>query len=343
MSDTTEIKALTINVPTTFRTSAACDRVKIHNNSSFYLQVYFFADPPSGANVPGWHATIDPGDKPLIGIVGAQSNPFADRTYVQSTPYLGTIIILPFLPAGLQLQSGGVVSGGSFCHITAYYPGEFAESTAGDEAYVQAVKQARYQAITGGVERYTASVDQATATGNFALVNGAAFWTMTPARCPAIFDWFGTHGFVFLMVHFYGLFASYSPSNAVAVGVNFHVEAVLRDPTDAFDKGVETLGIYKGGSNAGANPNQTVYIHDQPSHPVIVPIFIGALASGDIFRVRYIRDGLAGAGTFAMAMNADVLVDEVNQSTYFDRPYTSVAYLTPGEATYTPTGNPQTW
>lgn len=352
MSEASAIKALTLNIKTVFQTTAAIDRVKINNNSSFYLRVYFGADAPTNATDPGWHDTIDPGDKPLLGVVGASASAFTDRTnYIQSTPYLGTITIMPFLPAGGPLASGGIVSGGAFCHLTGYYPGEYADTGTGDEAYVQAAKQGRYMAPTGAVERYITSVANTDASANFATASGAAFFTLTPARCPGLFAWAekvnGTaQDIININVHYYGIVADWGNTAAGAASCVWRIEAVIRNAADTVDKVFETLGLYRFGSAAAVVAGE--HLHDQPPHPALITLSLfgpglggPGLVSGDIFKVRYVR--LASAGTWETRMNTDVLVDELNQSGYMDRPYLPVVYASPSDAPYDANGNPQTW
>lgn len=170
MSDTTDVKQLTLNTKTVFNTSAAIERVKIHNNSSFFLRVYYGADAPTDpASGAGWHETIDPGGTPLCEVVGNSAQTFANRSYIQSTPYLGVITVMPFLPVGALQASGGVVSGLALCYLTAYYPGEWAQEGGEIEAYVQAAKQARYQDVDGGVNTsYSdALIDESTAAATY--------------------------------------------------------------------------------------------------------------------------------------------------------------------------------
>ena len=352
MSDTTDVKALTQNVKTVFKTSAACDRVKIHNNSSMYLRVYFGADAPNDPTVgAGWHTTIDPGDKPVMGIVGAQSNPFSDRSYIQSTTYQGTITVMPFLPANNTQAGGGVVTGGAFCHMTAYYAGELAEDGSADEAYVQAVKQARYADVTGAVERYIVSIGNTDATANLQTASGGGPIRITPASCPGLFAWAarvkGTPADnTAINVYYYGTHADWSNTAAGAASCVWRVEAVIRDPTDAFDIQVETLGLYRFGSAAAIVGGE--HLEDKLPHPAIVTLVVAGPGLGGIgivnnliFRIRYIR--IATAGTWEMRFNTDVLFDGVNQNPCMDKPYWPVFFTGPTDFTYDPQGNPQTW
>lgn len=353
MSDASIIQSLTIDTIAAFATPTGVDRVKVHNDSGFYLRVYFGLGAPSSANATGWHATVSPGASPVLPVVGAAYGPVGldYNNARQAGTYQGQVIILPFLPAGGQLSSGGVVSGGAFCYLTSFYPGEYAEPGGQVDAFVQAAKQGRYQEVTGAVERYITSVAQTDASANMPTASGASYFTLTPARCPGLFAWAakvkGTAGDVTnINVHYYGMHADWGNTAAGAASAVWRIEGVIRDAADTLDKAVETLGVYRAGSAAA--PVASEHISDQPSHPAMVSLSVfgpGAggpgLASGDIFRVRYIR--IATAGTWETRINVDVLIDELNQSGHMDRPYVPVVYASPTEAPYDANGNPQTW
>jgi len=159
MSQTSQLYTLAPNVPNRITVTGQANRVRVVNDSSLYCRIYFGADAPRLATDPGWHDTISPGDKPLLWITGGTGQSWWAQTgNAASTPFTGVIVILPFFPVGTTVPSGGVVTGASILYVTAFSPDENADRGGQTEAFVQAAKQGRVQAIEGGVFRSIATL-----------------------------------------------------------------------------------------------------------------------------------------------------------------------------------------
>lgn len=314
MSDTSDVKLLTLNTKTVFNTSAAIERVKIHNNSSFFLRVYYGADAPTDpSSGAGWHETIDPGGTPLCEVVGSSAQTFSNRSFVQSTPYLGVITIMPFLPTGAPLGGNGIIGGASLCFLTAYYPGEWAEEGGQIEAFVQAAKQGRYQSILGGVPSgigvpvYT---DETTA--NNTVLTGP-MTGLTPAAQPNLFAANAAGASVVNMYVWYYHCLMRARTPAVA-RVNASVQAVITSNAFVVKVSSGVIPLTLEAVNFGADR----ILHIAP-FPLLIPLVLGQgiLASGDLVGFRYRFDTNAGhtpIGSFELAHTFSFVVDAVNQT-----------------------------
>jgi hypothetical protein len=338
VSDASEVKAIALNTLVRFNTSAAIDRVQIRNNSSMYLRVYFGADPPASATDPGWHETIDPGGKPLLGVVGASASSFADRSYDASTPYLGVISILPFLPAGQFLTSGGVLIGGSFCHLTGYYPGEFAEGESGDEVYVQAVKQGRYQAVLGGYvssvgSTTQASVDKTKVGQAVAILSSAVYGALLAANATAA---------SVVNIYIGGYFAYLRPTGAGQDACVWFMDVALMDAAEVIERASTEFWRGSAGSdNTAATFRVGTVNNPMPPGGICIPLVIpkNAMAPNDHVLIRYRTS--ATAGIFQLDHNAYAVVDSQNMSQLMAMPGLHPQDGSPHP--FNPQFNPQTW
>lgn len=336
MSDTSDVKTLTLNTKTLFNTSAAIERVKIHNNSSFFLRVYFGSDAPISATDQGWHDTIDPGGTPLIEVVGNSAQTFTNRSYIQSTPYQGVITILPFLPVGALTASGGVIGGAALCYLTAYYPGEWASEGGEIEAFVQAAKQARYQmAGPGGVVTApTITYDQTTAFGTLTLVdtiggpNGALFKANQAGASVInmyLFGWGGT-------------FRNNGPNVA---GATLQPAFATTDGTGAVVRTTTAISIPHLARSVNFCTDNWAYLFP---NPVIMQMSFlqGVLASGDTIRYRYENLNTDAQGVFSGTIWVLYAIDKVNQTPLLAIPLAPQAALLTNQP-WNATFNPQTY
>lgn len=342
MSDASDVKLLTVNAKTQFNTSAAIDRVKIHNDSSMYLRVYFGADAPQQATDPGWHDTIGPGSSPLVAVVGASASVFSDRTnYVQSTPYLGVITVMPFLPVGAPTPTG-IISGAAFCFIVSYYPNEVAEAGGQVEAFVQAAKQGRYQAVigaalnTGGIGFLT----DETTTDNTVMTTMAN--SITTSNAPALFaaNAAGSSPVNSYLMYYSATMRSRSP----AVSSCYFV-LNLGVTTNTFTVRTSNSLLVVFLTCAGGGTDRFVWT---PTYPVVARTFIGqnVLTSGDfvapIYRNFTGTGGLpspAVNGQFEIYHHCHFMIDVQNQSPDLAFNTSAISNQFPWNATY----NPQTY
>lgn len=333
MSDTSDIKILTINTKTVFKTSAAIERVKIHNNSSFFLRVYFGADAPNDP-IPGggWHDTIDPGGTPLMWIVGASSQAFENRSYVQSTPYQGVITIMPFLPVGLPSPIG-VITGASLAYITGYYPGEWAQEGGEIEAYVQAAKQARYQVIEGGVSRAIATLTNQHANNIFL---GPQIQLLS-STMPNLFDR-NAQGVSAVNVYVYSCLLNIMNLGSLVGEFDGFLALDVRDSTAAIVRASSEFFRYQFVvmPNSWPAPQQQVII---PMFQGPTPLWVqlsmgqGVLQNGDIITMSH--HITSSVGTWQNHINASLAVDTVNQTPLLTFPF-------PANPAYA-INNPQTY
>lgn len=308
MSDTSDVKLLTLNQKTVFNTSAAIERVKIHNNSSFFLRVYFGADAPVSATDQGWHDTIDPGGTPLMAIVGASSQVFTNRTYIQSTPYQGVITIMPFLPVGAQLVAGGIISGAALCYLTGYYPDEWAEQGGEIEAFVQAAKQARNQAVIGGVTSVCRLTMDETITEAHNILRNIGGSPLAPNLYTA-----NAAGGSFCNVYVYGMTAYMETRSPAHSGVEFDIALVVADSVFGVQRGITSLGqrFMLESINFGTDKIELAF----PS-PLVISIGItqNQLAQTDALWVEY--NPLIGTlhGSYLLRLSFWAVLDTINQS-----------------------------
>lgn len=342
MSDTTDVKLLTPNTKTVFNTSAAIERVKIHNNSSYFLRVYYGADAPtdpvSGA---GWHETIDPGGTPLCEVVGNSAQTFANRSYIQSTPYQGVITVMPFLPVGATLAAGGIVGGAALAYLTAYYPGEWAQEGGEIEAYVQAAKQGRYQSVPGATNSFVGApfyTDETTPTNT---VMAGPMFQIDPVGAPNLFaaNAAGQSQIVMYLWAYQCVMRARTPAVA---RVNAWVQSVITSNAFAVKGGSGLIPLTLSAVNFGTD--RFLFV---PAYPMQMRVILaqGALASGDLMGFRYQLDTNAGhtpIGSFELAHSFSFYFDIVNQSPDYALGIPNnfiVASAFPWNATY----NPQTY
>lgn len=337
MSDTTDVKTLTINTPTVFNTSAAIDRVKIHNDSSMYLRVYFGADAPTDpTSGGGWHDTIGPGASPVVFIVGASSSAFANRSYKQSTPFLGVITVMPFLPTGAAVPSG-IIIGASFCYLTAYYEGEPAESGGQVEAFVQAAKQGRYQEVIGGANGWQSAqpaiTNQSTADNTNLGSLGAATLFLTPANAPALFA-ANAAGQSIVNMYIYGYQATLIARTPAVAVADIFVAGVLSDAGFVARAVGAVIPMYL----TARNFERDRFVFDV-QFPLISRLIIpqGQLTSGDLLGFVYHVNSVRGA--FDIAHNYRFEVDVINQSQDRNLSASNVQTNVP----FNPVYNPQTY
>jgi len=340
VSDTSDVKLLTLNTKTVFNTSAAIERVKIHNNSSFFLRVYYGADAPtdpvSGA---GWHETIDPGGTPLCEVVGNSAQTFSNRSYVQSTPYQGVITIMPFLPVGATIATGGVLSGASLCYLTAYYPGEWASEGGEIEAFVQAAKQGRYQGVVPGaiasfgLGGFQAQTDQ-TATNEVQLFQIA---TLTPTIANNHFL-ANAAGQSLLNVYLFLYHAELENLSPGKSGIAYTLRFRLMDSTVTITRALIDIAP---AFNLKSVNFESATRDLQPPLPLVATLIVpqGALQTGDRVVVSQQRQGGAGIGQYTLIHSIIAAVDYINQSILTEIMPPIGVGLTPAWQTY----NPQTY
>lgn len=334
MSDTSDVKVLTVNQKTVFNTSAAIERVKIHNNSSFFLRVYFGADAPASATDSGWHDTIDPGGTPLMAIVGASSQVFTNRTFVQSTPYQGVITILPFLPVGALMSAGGSITGGALCYLTGYYPGEWAQEGGEIEAFVQAAKQQRSQVVWGGIFNSIGTVTQLTPDGRF----GQAVAVLDPTIFPNLFA-DNANGVTIINAYIFGYFASF---RALAAGtvIDYFIDIA---ETNAAENVIRFFQEAIRVNFAAVNGDGKSFSF-APAAPINIPISIpqGQLGANDHIFARFrVGGGGFAAGQYSITNNFTWFIDGVNQTTLMFMP--GVNPNSPIFPAYNGNTNPQTF
>lgn len=337
MSEASIVQSLVLGQMTAFSTPTGIDRVKVHNDSSFYLRVYFGLGAPSGANSGGWHATVSPGARPVLQVVGAASGSIGlDFTNSQTTgSYQGQVVVLPFSPAGAILTSGGVLTGGSLCYLTSFYPGEYAEPGGQVDAFVQGAKQGRYQGTQGGVVPYIGAVDQGSPDGT--MIGVASLLTST--RTPYLFA-ANKAGASLIHCYMYGHFCSWSPVAGAVSALNFHLDVALMDSTLTVVRASAEIARYKAGV-IGANITPACeYINDQPCRPRRSQLSIaqGVLQENDNVVVRFRNDGQVG--NWASTHNIDMLIDMVNQTPLYEMPHLPSPVQT---APYNAVTNPQTY
>lgn len=317
MSDTTDVKVLTLNQKTVFNTSAAIERIKLHNNSSFFLRVYYGADAPTDpASGAGWHDTIDPGGTPLLEVVGNSAQTFQNRSYIQSTPYLGVITVMPFLPVGALAAAGGVITGLALCYLTAYYAGEWAQEGGEIEAYVQAAKQGRYQSVDGAVPPTSGilSIDETYAPAN--AQQGARIATFNPTVAPNLYAANASVvvGSVPIQCYLYALYITLRARTPAVARASFAPFLRVFDTTGATGHGAGTnlLNAPYTLTLQAADFGVDRYIL-APSKPLLVSVGVtnNTLASGDVLWLGSSSAWIL-VGAFELDVVAIIGVDLVN-------------------------------
>lgn len=350
MSDTTDVKVLTLNQKTVFNTSAAIERVKIHNNSSFFLRIYYGADAPTDPNSgAGWHETIDPGGTPLCEVVGNSAQAFSNRSYIQSTPYLGVITVMPFLPVGALAGAGGVVTGMALTYLTAYYPGEWAQEGGEIEAYVQAAKQARVQVADGGVflpvgQTVAARFDETYAPANAAQM--AQIMTLSANVMPNVYaaNAAAALGATPVLTYIYGFHVTLRARTPGVARVSFIPQLQIFDSTGVTPRASATAFFTTNAITLQASEYGVDRLVITPAKPLIVPAsaIFQSLALNDILWF-----GTFGPASLSGAFECEVRlimgVDSINVV-----PLTSIQgfnqYLTSSNPVLAPsTFNPETY
>lgn len=318
MSDASIVQTLTLNQTTSFQTPPGVNRVKIHNDSSYYLRVYFGLGPPGSANSGGWHDTIGPGASPVLPIVGAaqSSQQGLDLTNSNtSATYAGQVVVLPFLPVGAPLPSGGVISGAALCYLTSYYPNELTDSGGQVEAFVQAAKQGRYQLAGPGsvVATPTIAYDQTTALGTLTLLDNiggpsGALFKANQAGVSVInlylFAWGGT-------------FRNLGP-NVASLGQEpgFAITATGGSPT----RQATFITVQRLSQTVNFGADNWAYHF---LNPVLIQFSFlqGVLASTDELHYRFSPySPPTGQGVFDGTLWATYLLDKINQTPLFALP-----------------------
>lgn len=343
MSEASIIQQLTLNQPLTFSTTTGIDRVKIHNDSSYYLRVYFGLGAPASANAGGWHDTISPGASPVIAVVGAaRAVTGLDLTNSQNRgSYQGQVIVLPFLPVGAPSPTG-VLTGAALCYLTGFYPDEYAETAGQVEAFIQAAKQGRYEFVPGasnsfvGVPFYT---DETTADST--VMNGPMF-QITSGGAPNLFaaNAAGQSQIVMYLWAYECVMRCRTPAVA---RVNAWVQSVVTDSTLTTVKGSSGLiPLTLSAVNFGTDRFLLT-----PAYPMQMRAIIAqnALVSGDLMGFRYRTDTNAGhipIGSFELAHTFSFYFDVINESVNYAIGIPNslaAANAFPWNATY----NPQTY
>lgn len=335
MSEASVIQTLVLNTPVQFRTSGAIDRVELHNDSAYYLRVYFGADAPTDPNGGGWHETVGPGDHPLLWIVGASASAFSDRTnYIQSTPYAGVITVFPFLPVGALIAGGGgVVTGASLCFLTGYFPQEYAAGGNQTEAYVQAAKQGRYQVVLGASNRIIGNIDQG--TPNHTPVGNSI--QLLSTTMPNLFDR-NAKGVSSVNVYVFGFTITIIENNGTVPAIIdgfFNLEirdstlAITRVSSEAYRFLARVTPRMFGGES------QRDIRADVGAAPFLVQLGLAQNQLVSTDRVIVCYHIQSTVGTWRGEVNAYIAIDSVNQTPNFAYPFPA----NPGWAT----NNPQTY
>jgi hypothetical protein len=342
MSQTTPIQAMTLNTATRFRVSVQSDRVRVANDSSNYLLVYFGAQPPSLTSPlsSGWHETVGPGDHPLIYVPGAPGQDWwINHDYGISGPFEGSVWIMPFSPAGVTLPGGGVLTGASFCYVTSYAPNEPASGGNQTEAFVQGAKQGRYQGVEGGCLGVIGTTSNGTADKTRIGVPPAI---LTPANAPNLFAANAAVAFSVINIYIYHYFAYVSPGAGLS-GKTWSLEVAVTNAAETVDRDSLEFGRYafNADSTVAANINQSSVVEESMPHPLAVALQIpqNTLVSGDLVVIR-IRN-TATVGTYNLFHNVGALVDLVNMNPLTAVP--TVLYPIGFVPSYNATYNPQTY
>lgn len=321
MSEASIIQQLTLNQTTTFTTPTGIDRVKIHNDSSYYLRVYFGLGAPGTANAGGWHDTISPGASPVIAVVGAaKARQGLDLTNSLNTgTYQGQIVVLPFLPVGVPTPNG-VLTGASLCYVTGYYPEEYAETAGQVEAFIQAAKQARYQSVLGASARQVATIDQGTANG----AHIGAGIRLQAATMPNLFTSNAGHASSSVNAYVYGVsvFPMASP-NGLAGAFDGFLSLDIQDAT--FSVVRVTAEIFRYAFVVQQFPFSGPAYPSVINMPGVAPYFVqlglgqNQLVDGDVVTLSH--HITTQSGNYRAHVNAYFAIDTVNQTPLFAFPF----------------------
>lgn len=122
MSQSFPAKAIVAGTAVKFTVNKNAVNVKILNDSTLWLAVYFGSDPPPGNGTTdagaGWHAQVRPGGEPALGVVGAFNQDFRNILSYQGTGFTGDVWIYPYSPQ--MLASAGTVSQAQAVAVIAY-------------------------------------------------------------------------------------------------------------------------------------------------------------------------------------------------------------------------------
>lgn len=342
MSQTSPLYNLTPDVKTQITVTAQANRIRVVNDSSLYLRVYFGADAPLLATDPGWHDTISPGDKPLLWITGGTGQTWwAQSGNPSSTPFTGVITFLPFIPVGALQSSGGVITGAAILYITAFSPDENADRGGQTEAFVQGAKQGRYQSVAGAIlntSGLSANSDQTTAN-NTILINGI-LGGLTPSGVPALFA-ANAAGVSVINVYVYWYAATLRSKTPAIAFADYMLRIVLTDNVSTVKLGSQFLPVTLHA--AGMGVDRFIFA---PSHPVVVRLTLaqGQLVSGDLLSVQFRNDinplSNPSLGVYDIKHTIALSFDAINQTPLLDIAQPNAAFsVFPWNATY----NPQTY
>jgi hypothetical protein len=316
MSQTSPIMTLTLNTALHFTVSVQCDRVRIVNDSSVYLLVYFGREPPSATDPTstGWNETISPGARPVITVTGAPGQDWwRDHSYAIDGPFDGNIWVLPFLPSNQFQPSGGTLFGASYCYVTSFLQGEPAADEGQVEAFVQAVKQSRMQAVLGSILPVALVTDETFGAANKRV---GLLTSVTSANMPNHFA-ANAEGASLMNVYIWFYLLTMIPTNVDTASTDITLFAGLYNSTGVTLKSTGTsLGTWS--LRATGNFSISPLHHDRTgwslANPMISRISIpqGTLVSGDTIQIFASSANVSGA--FTLRHNIGFLVDAVNQS-----------------------------
>lgn len=345
MSDTSIVQPLTLGAVLSFNTSPNITRVKVHNDSSYYLRVYFGLGPPSRADSGGWHATVGPGSSTVLPVVGAATTRESlDLTNSQAAAtYPGQVNVLPFLPVGATNPISGVVTGAAYCYITSYYANEAPEPGGQVEAFVQAAKQGRYQEVHGGQTGQTGlqlvPLTQASTTDTLTV----KLLNFTSSTAPNLYT-ANAAGSSFVYVYVYWLWFKLRNLGPNVAGCHANFRLYLTNSSDtipAVNAQNIPLDVFLTAPNFGTD--QLVYA---PANPLVIGFSVAQNALPSVAHVwlglfSFVSSGSSphpNVGQWEMVTAAHGLVDTVNQSALYDKP-TQTLNNPPAWST----SNPQTY
>lgn len=340
MSQTSPLYNLTPNVKTQITVTAQANRIRVVNDSSLYLRVYFGADAPILATDPGWHDTISPGDKPLLWITGGTGQTWwAQSGNASSTPFTGVITFLPFFPVGAILPSG-LISGASILYITAFSPDETADRGGQTEAFVQGSKQGRFQSVLGAMVGHLGQPVYTDETTLDSTVLTGPMYSITTLKAPNLLT-ANAAGQSAVNMYVWDYICTMRARTPAVARLNAWVEGVITSNAFVVKASSSLIPLVLTANNFGAD--RFLFL---PSFPMLIGFVLaqGALVSGDLVGFRYRFDASAGhapLGSFELAHVFSFSVDVINQSPLYalSTPNAAAATGFPWNATY----NPQTY